>query len=111
MNKPLLNKVKKFIRENPEKLNMHAFGRADGCGCIAHHAMAIRHNTSPANAFYRDWVAEAEDLLDLTPFERKSLFYVVNWPEEFSQPYREGTQEQKAETTIRRINHFMRTGK
>lgn len=110
MNKPLLNKVKKFIRENPERLDMGLVDSSGPCGCIAHHAVTMDGGKFPDDC---DWSEVAATKLGLTPFQAEALFIVSFWPIAFRYEYGQADLDSKQPATIaiRRINHFMKTGK
>ena len=136
MNTRLLRKVIKSIKEEPRRLKMQSWGQKvrpsnpknPPCGtkaCIAGHVAFC----SGQLAFNKSGLAEikdnpgigimewAEDKLDLSRTQTGKLFFFqcwnggVGWPRKFSTAYNKSKNaKQRAAVTIKRIEHFIRTG-
>ena len=140
MNTKLLRRVAKHISEEPKRLAMglwiqrkddsysgdglvyehyhqdgqfsnratkHRFAQCGTAGCIAGWAVLLKHGVTKAGKIC-DVPVEAAKILDIEDCGR--LFYVDDWPEEFSLPYLSAhTPAKRARIAVARIEHFIKT--
>jgi hypothetical protein len=106
MNKPLLRKVAKRIKEHPETYNQHEW-----CGtqcCIAGNAVWV-HDGNLSNL--RTSSTRAKKVLKISYEQAENLFYSGNWPEPFKTKFLDAeTQEDEAQVAHDRIMHLIKTG-
>lgn len=140
MNVPLLQEVRDFILEEPQRFDMATWAGEDSespCGttlCIAGAALTIKSGARlPAvlkalikgrgvHALWDLWgtysgsnsVIEnaASRVLDLTPSQSSALFYDFQWPQPWRKLYAsaEGNAPLRAAIGAARIQHFITTG-
>lgn len=130
INTELLERVKQHILEEPKRFDMHSFVTRvsthapeeirPACGttaCIAGWAILLdradRGEAVPrriSSAFYYSVEFRAMELLSLTEKQRRSLFYVSSWPQEFRRTFNLArTLSERAEIAARRIDRFIAT--
>lgn len=133
MNKPLLRKVRDTIRQRPGQFIMDAYFSCETqacktpfhCGtacCIAGWTIALASQLKPADLFEKQWSFD-EDVFDqatrfltLTDAAASRLFYTDDWPKLFRDEWVQAEGKQASDKTfaniaVRRINHFLNTGK
>lgn len=81
-----------------------------GCGCIAHHAALIDSGTPPRLI---DWIETSAKRLEITCAKAEAICLVPCWPKKFKEAHDEAWRNRKSTVpvAIRRINHFIKTGK
>jgi len=138
MNIEMLNRVKQTILDEPRKLDMNVFlkrypdemlGRAEDftpCGthaCIAGWACIldimdkrgitveeISRDTIRNKDDYENEYGKAGKILAINRVEQYKLFYLEDWPSEFTKRYDDSkTAQERAEVTAQRIEHFIAT--
>jgi hypothetical protein len=113
MNAPLLRKVAKRIKENPENYDQMTY-----CGttcCIAGHVGIILNKKFPVGIPYdlQDvWVEEIRLEMGLSHKQWDSLCVSADeWPEEFADRWIKGIdRKSKAQVAHDRIMHLIKTG-
>jgi hypothetical protein len=122
MNVKLLRKVAKHILAEPKRLDMTDWGYLDStsrlapaCGtvcCIAGWA-AVLHNPDRAKMEFENLIWQADEPgtngLQLTPEESDRLFHIQGWPSDFRAAYWNQPRGSRAEITVARIEHFIKT--
>ena len=145
MNTKLLRQIIREIEAEPLRCNMTDWVDTDdpiaSCGsvaCIAGFAAAInlRETAKGRQSWksliktlyskYYNIIDDATDLLDITRKQRERLFFIVDWPHEFIEKYKNVQEEfntldleirssmkakrrKEAAVVIERIRHFIRT--
>ncbi len=132
MNKPLLKHIIALIEAEPKRIWMGTwFARGvlkeymPPCGtvaCIAGWALILSER-KPNESFsvvrdrcrktVIDPQARGATALGITERQSERLFYHTSWPRRFARPYGKSYEnaEQRSRVVVRRIRHFMRTGK
>jgi hypothetical protein len=108
MNKPLLRKVAKRIKDNPELYNQDCY-----CGsvcCIAGHAVLIHDKNQPFG--FGAIPARAKEILLLNEKQfQSSCVFVSMWPYPYKERYRKAkTAKGQAKVAHDRIMHLIKTG-
>lgn len=133
MNIELLQRVKQYILEEPNRLVMsqEVKLKEDGftdpldgyesiervilnppCGttaCIAGWCTILGQNITPEDARRRNCKSAAQELLELDRFTINRLYYTTQWPEQFYDAFKTTNIRKRAEVCAARIDHFIAT--
>lgn len=117
MNAEKLEQVAQAIEANPDHFIMSQWV-CGTTGCIAGWTCLIAEcgkNEPNVEMFKHVDVdtafSEAGEILDLSPQEKKSLFYATSWPSMFQKDWHDATTKKcRAKCAAARIRHLIKTG-